>query len=388
MKNRLLIFLSAFILLIGCSQEKSEKPTTPLSEQELQFEIYDSLVVDYLGNLTLMDINPAGNRYLLIDQNTEDILVTDPKGTILHQYNLSQEGPDQILGNRLGVAKFMDNEKYLVPGSKGLTTYMLDGKRSDSFKPEFTGLSSLVIPSSQSHYVWGNQVIVQMPGRFSDLGQQGIDLQLKSKRLEMVDLNTGEYQAIIPFPQESKFNSETKEYGALDFYCSFTVSGDSLHLSFRNEAKIFSYSLKNLENPPLVKPIPIPNFQGRNTDKKPTNGGFNARDFFLGSINSVLSINQEELLISYLPGLDDETANQIISEAGSDFNKMFDEAGKLNKGGLVVFDGKSISKLIEIPEILGSLNKVKSREEIWFSLNFSEAENDYSVIYKTRLVNK
>ncbi|MAN88274.1 MAG: hypothetical protein CL555_16125 [Algoriphagus sp.] len=93
-------------------------------------------------------------------------------------------------------------------------------------------------------------------------------------------------------------------------------------------------------------------------------------------------------MISYLPGLDDETANQIISEAGSDFKKMFDEAGKLNKGGLVIFDGKSISKLIEIPEILGNLNKVNSREEIWFSLNFSEAENDYSVIYKTRLVNK
>jgi hypothetical protein len=67
---------------------------------------------------------------------------------------------------------------------------------------------------------------------------------------------------------------------------------------------------------------------------------------------------------------------------------MFKAAEELNNGGMILFDGESISPIIEKPEILGFIYKVVSKEEIWFSLNFSKAENDYSVIYKTRLVQK
>jgi hypothetical protein len=99
-------------------------------------------------------------------------------------------------------------------------------------------------------------------------------------------------------------------------------------------------------------------------------------------------MDENVFLISYLGGLSDEVANEIIAEGGSDFDKIFKMAGEKNQGGLVLFDGKNISPIIRKPENLGNINKFVSKEEIWFSLNFSKAENDYSIIYKTRLVQK
>ena len=190
MKNQLFILAAFTAILFSCQSKESETPTTPLSEQNLEFEIYDSLVVDYLGNLVLMDISPDGNRVLLVDQNTDSIFVTDPSGVILHQYKRTGEGPENIQGNRSGVAKFIDNKNYLIPSSQGIYQYSLQGELLKKYNPDFTGMSQLLIPSNETHFVKGNKVYMSLLGRYGDLGQQGLELQQKSKQVEVIDLES------------------------------------------------------------------------------------------------------------------------------------------------------------------------------------------------------
>lgn len=82
MRNHKYLYLLPFAFcLIACSGEKEETTiSTPLEEQNLEFEIYDSLVVDYLGMLSMMDISPDGNSILMIDMNTDTIFVTGKSG--------------------------------------------------------------------------------------------------------------------------------------------------------------------------------------------------------------------------------------------------------------------------------------------------------------------
>ncbi|MDE0559761.1 hypothetical protein OU792_07160 [Algoriphagus sp. NF] len=388
MRVNIILFSILLGFLTACGESKSEKPETSLSEQNLKFEIYDSLVVDYLGNLLLMDISPDGQNYLMIDQNTDTLFVIDPQGEIKHKYYRNGDDPEAIPGNRTGLGKFLDNQTILIPGSQGIATYEISGKLKKVFKPDFTGMSSLVIPFNQVHDASGQKIYIYLPGRYSDLGQQGLDFQKNSKRLEVLNLNSGEFESVTPFPKESKYSSETQEFGSLDFYTTFKIEGDSLFLFFRNEPKLFSYHLSDLEKPASVKSIPYPEFIERKVDDKPINGGFNMRDFFLGTNLSLFPTGDGDFLIQYLTGLTDEEANEVTSAAGTDFNKMFEDAEKYNGGGFALFDGSQLSPVIEKPEILGNLNKFISKDEIWFSLNFSEAENDYSVIYKTRLVSQ
>jgi hypothetical protein len=386
MKNQPLLF--GFILLIGfaCQTKEPELPTNPLSEQNLEFEIYDSLVVDYLGNVNLMDISPDGKSYMLVDQNTDTFLMADKTGAILHTYKLLGEGPNNYNTGRTGVAKFLSDDSFLVPTLTGLFKYSLNGDLIQKYNPEFTGRANLLIPASESHFVKDNKVYLHLLGREGDLGQQGLEFQAKAKLVEVLDLNNGTYEGKIPFPKSSKFSSSTAEFGAIDFYPNLALGKNNLYVAFRNEPKIFTYSLNGIDLEPTVLPIPIENFVESNTDKVPENGGFNIRNFFLGTINTINYLGEGLFLINYLEGLSDDEANQVISEAATDFDKMFKAAEELNKGGLILFDGVSISPIIEKPKILGFIYKVVSKDEIWFSLNFSEAENDYSVIYKTRII--
>lgn len=388
MRTRIIFLLASFTLFLSCTEKDNEILSKPLSEQNLRFEIYDSLVVDYLGNLMLMDISPNGENYLLIDQNTDTIFVTNKQGDIKHKYYRSGEDPESIQGNRTGLGKFLDNESILIPGSQGIVNYELSGKIKKVFKPDFQGMASFVVPFNQVHWVSEQKVYVYLPGRYSDLSQQGLAFQKESNRLEVLDLKTEKFEPAIPFPKESKYSSETQEFGSLDFYPIFNVSQDSLFILYRNEPKLFIYHLSNLEEPAKVKEVPYSEFIERKISEEPASGGFNLRDFFLGVNLSIFPTEDGKFLIRYLTGLTEEEANEVINAGGDDFNEIFVEAEKLNDGGYTLFDGSLISPNIETPEILGTLSKYVSNDEIWFSLNFEEAENDYSVIYKTRLVSQ
>lgn len=385
MRYQLSLSILILLFIFACTSKK-EETQKPLTEQQLRFEIYDSLVVDYLGNLTLMDQSPDGKHFLLIDQNTDSILVADISGKILHQYFRTGEGPEMIKGNRIGIGKFLENDRYIIPGSQGLFVYSLQGELLKSFTPDFNGVSQLVIPSNQTHAVKNNLAYSLIKGRNADLNPEAPDYKTTAKILESTDLSTGEFTPIIAIPPSSKFIEVANPFELIEFHPNFSIQGDSLYLTFRNEPKLFVYSLDNFDRPARVVPIPISEFIERKKDEKPAESGFNVRDFFLGTINSVIPAGSGQLLINYLTGLTGDQVKEAVAASGSDFNKIFEEAEKMNTSGTILFNGGEFSQPITKPSNLGNLNLSKSLDEIWFSPDFEKVENDYSVIYKTRLV--
>jgi len=388
MKNRLLIF--GFILLAGfsCQSKEPKLPDTPLSEQNLKFEIYDSLVVDYLGNLILMDISPDQKHFLLIDQNTDSIFVTDPMGVILNRYIRSGEGPEDYNDTRSGLAKFISNTEFILPATRGMYLYSLAGDLNQKYTVDFYSDVAIVVSNSDNIALNGNKIYTNLSGRYTDQGFEGVEYQQKARKIEVLDLQTGEFSPALPFPKASRFSSETEIHPAIAYYTNLAILDDSLFVSFRNEATIYIYSLSNLDSAFSFKVIPFEKFILAKPTDPNDDAAFRMRDLFVGTVNRVIPLGNGEFIVDFLSGLSDEEVDPILNEAGTDFSKMFEEANKINTAGRVVFDGKAISPIIEKPEILGSLTKFVSRDEIWFALNFSEVENDYSVIYKTRLAEK
>lgn len=376
--------------ILSCSGEKEEvKSSTPLSEQELKFEIYDSLVVDYLGNLTLMDISPDGDSFLLIDLNTDTIFVADKEGSIFYTYKKQGEGPEEYTRDRYGLAKFLNNTEFLVPSTSGIFRYQLDGKLERKYKPEFDYFPSLIVTNANNVLIHNGKIYSNYGGRYNDdFGRQGIEYQQNSTQLEVIDLESGAFEGIIPFPESSKFSSKELSYRDLTFQPNFSIHKNTLYLNFRNEPKIYAYSLDDFTKPKSVSIIPFPEFMEKTPEGSEISDSFNFEDLFIGTINTIIPMENGEFMVDYLGGLTKEKYSQAMEEAEGDINKIWPFAAKLNSGGRVIFNGNEISSPIEKPEILGNLNKYVSKDEIWFSLNFSEAENDYSVIYKVRIVSK
>ncbi|MBN7817856.1 hypothetical protein [Algoriphagus pacificus] len=377
-----LIIAFAAIYSFSCSEEKeAEKSSTPLSAQNLEFEIYDSLVVDYLGNLMLLDISPDKQNFLLMDQSNGEILITDPNGNILHQYNRSGEGPEDYNGGRSGNVVFLTNEEFLIPTTREIIQYDLEGNLIRRLKPEFQGFANLIISFSKAVIKNGDNLYLKIQGRHPDSG----DLNTYTN-LEKVNINTGEYEPIVPFPKTSKFLVPESEFQAFDYHPTFEVEGDSLYIIFRNEPVLYSYSLNDLSSPAYSKKITFNEFIERNTDAKSDPGSFSIRDFLVGSINNIDKMDDGNFLIYYTSGLTDDEFKEAESNVDGDFNQIFKNADEFNTVGYVIFDGTSVSPIIEKNDLLSTIGKFVSTDEIWFNLNFSEVENDYSVIYKTRLV--
>src|SRR5690606_3424254 len=144
----------------------------------------------------------------------------------------------------------------------------------------------------------------------------------------------------------------------------------------------------DLSSPASALNVPFEEFIEKTPEGKELTNSFNFEDLVLGTINDIVPLEKGRYLINYLGGLSKDKYEQALAEAGGETNKIWPFAAKLNPGGYVIFDGTNISSPISKSSILGKMDKYVSQDEIWFSLNFSESENDYSIIYKTRIVEK
>lgn len=115
MNKSLLITFSVLFgtLLFSCS-EKSPESNVIDPHQELRFEVYDSIMVDVLENVVLLDYQEDLDQYLVKEQRGSKVLLVDGKGKMIKEVELAGEGPNQIQffleGRFLGKDRFIFKE--------------------------------------------------------------------------------------------------------------------------------------------------------------------------------------------------------------------------------------------------------------------------------------
>ena len=389
MKNQLLFLAALALVLFSCQSKESEILTTPLAEQNLEFEIYDSLVVDYLGNLYLADISEDGKTFLLIDQKTDTLFVTDSAGAILHKYTKKGDGPGFYQQGRLGPPRFLNEEEIIIPAFRGFYLYSLSGEAARTLLPDFNPSSSLIIPYSNKLISYGEKIYYPWEGRIAnEYGVEGREFQTQVRKVEVLDLANGQFIPEMPFPKASKFSSSEKSYLNIGYSTALSRLNDSLFIAFRNEPIIYGYHFSNLDSPASLQKIPFQEFIEKEPKDAEKFGIYESRDVYGGAINSFDRTEKNRFLINYSRGLTNEEYQDIFDLIKKDQEAGYQKMTDVNTNGLVLFDGKSVSPIIEKPEGLGFVYGFISEEEIWFSPDYQEVEKDYVVIYKTRLVQK
>ena len=387
MKNQLWLFSASLLIFYSCSQKAEIQEEVPLTDQQLRFEIYDSLVVDYLGNLYLADISKDGKTFLLIDQQTDTLFVTDSQGAIIHKFSKKGEGPGMYPQGRLGPPRFLNDEEIIIPSWKGFHLYFLPGDATRSFSPEFNPTTSLVNQYDNSLVDYQEKIYYPLEGRIAnELGVEGREFQTKVRRVEVLDLSSGKFSPGIPFPKTSKFSTGEKSFLNVNYNTTLTSKDDSLYVAFRNEPVIYEYHFSTLDSPTTRYTIPFEEFIQKEPKDADKFGPYEARDLYVGAINSFDRTEKNRFLIKYNRGLTDEEYQEIFALIEKDQKEGFAKMRQINTNGSILFDGNSVSSLIKKPINLGFTYEFISEDEIWFSANFEEIENDYSVIYKTRIV--
>ncbi len=383
------LFLALVLLVFSCSPKADKLYEKPLSEQKLEFEIYDSLVVDYLGNLYLADISPNGETFMLFNDQNDSIFLTNTEGEIFSKFMRKGEGPEDYRVSRYNPPQFLNNSEIIIPAWQGFYCYSFSGNLTRKFELGYNPSSSLLDLYNNKLAITKTQIIYPWEGRNGDsLGVQGKTFQLQTRRLEVLDLESGNFTPVAPFPDQSKFKTDQTAYFNFNYTARLAGLGDSIYVAFRNEPKIFIYHLKNLNEPSKVLEIPFEEFIEKAPKDENNLTSYEMKDVYSGSINVFIPSVENRFLINYTRGLTDEEYNLVFLKTGQINQEFFEEISKISTFGWILFDGKTISSFIEKRPEIGSLGKLISEDEIWFTPNYSEVEKDFVVLYKTRLVSK
>jgi hypothetical protein len=382
------ILAAGFIIagLIFQSSCNSEKDQTELLVDAMvyEFDIIDSLMIDYLGSMSWSDISKDGKHILALDNQNSDILLFSSEGKVLGTFNKSGDQPDGIGGNPLSRPQFVRENEWAILGKNGVSAFDYNGELKRKAKPDFTVSISLSISNANIlHFIDEERALVYYMGRDNN---SSYFVSPTSSQLEMANLKEGDFTATLPIPEGSKYKDPEKIHNVLTAMPAMTINDGKLYISFKNEPKLWIYDLKDLSTPVQEINILFDEFMQKEgvapEEADDKNVGINIKDFTYGSIDKLI-VHDEKILIFYHKGISDREYDEL-QEGLSNPNDILSKVFKTNKNYLAILkpDGGLIP--MELPDRVGSIEFIDNNGNYWLSYN-REEELDYELIFKAKL---
>lgn len=381
MKSRVFFLLSLLIAAACSSPETNQKNILP----DLELHIQDSIQVDYIGLLNLMDVNPKRESILLFDPQKMQFVISDFDGKIISEFKKERDAPDGFGFYPMAAGKFNEKGNITIVSPQGIFEYDFEGNLISSSKvprDEQLPFSGRFDALKEIEFVDDKILLSGLiaRGEFNKTEPEFYDNFLQ---LVWADPQTGKFEQFLHLDSASIFqNNMSHEPGTLS--SNFAVNENQLFVITGSDPFLNIHNI----NPPYHKQtriaIGLPNYKlNPGEDPKKADPQAISFDPSFGIINKMAKVDNM-LFISYETGYDDLDAiayQEIKSqEEWREFNERIDKKYKTN---FLILDleGKKLADF-ESPE---QLNKVfVSREgSLWFiSKPNPDVEEDFVKIYK------
>lgn len=379
----------------SCDSGKNKQPESN-SLGNFEFEKLDSVQVNLLGNPVLADA--AFGKILLFETKTREFIVLDQKSEIQSRFILSEDSPEHF-GFPLLLPAFLTEDQVIIPGTKGIFIYDLQGNLKTKLRhPEaLSGSTFTDFPGYSIEPLWlANQPkILSKSFRTYDsyIGEK--EFYPRFRGIELLNLQDSSSKAWIPFPENSRF-LDGNGYIQSDFEPYFGADEQGIYLAFAGEPWLHRYawlddSLKFMETLPLdlpefseIKGKPIEQLEGIGV----------STNLSTAAIRKITSWN-DLILVTFYPGLSTEQSESISIE----FQKGNREEAMAKmktiladrKMGMAIVDKNSFNQIgiIRFPPWVNANGFVLDGDDFWFQKAFNpEQEEDFLKIYKVKLIEK
>ncbi|RAI88365.1 hypothetical protein [Algoriphagus yeomjeoni] len=240
MKNFLLLLL--FAGLLACS-EKTQETQSKAYIPELV--ITDSLVIDNLTQLALIDVKEDHSEYLFYDFKTNEFLRVDSSGEILMRANRTGDGKNNYKSSYFYTANFSGNDEILLTTSSEYFRYDLNFSLKESNPLEFTLLTRKSgknrAAQSYGNYLYTFSVEVEDMDKVYNSGVLNISYPLLTIR----DLASLERLSADSLPKESQPAIHNGMFLSLDPIVQFRK--DEMFVLFPNSPEIYVYNFPELK---------------------------------------------------------------------------------------------------------------------------------------------
>ncbi|MBT0811217.1 hypothetical protein KIH41_07985 [Litoribacter ruber] len=244
--------LCACLTLACGSAEKSTLHYEP------ELIVTDSLIIDYLGNLQLLDFKPDRSEYLLYDFQRSELVRVDQKGTIRQKANRSMDGKDSYQSRFFITANYRDNGDLLIETFGGLFVYdsalTLKEKRKLPYElaTGIIGGSRVTLPIAD--YLYAFSVGTDDRDRLQDASSLHT-----YPFLTAYDLASDQVTAREPMPEKSQMVQNPGVYRSMD---PIPLYRDGLlHLMFMYSPEIYVYDFPSLKLKEVLNLNPEPTYR-------------------------------------------------------------------------------------------------------------------------------
>lgn len=379
-----------FITLLTSSFFACESPNTSKSSENSDFnlEITDSIRVNYIGKLNLMDVNPEFKQILLFDPQNMKFVSTDFNGNILDEFGKERDAPDGFGYYPMAAGKFNSSKNIQVVSSSGIFEYDLAGNLLTSTKvprDQIKPFSGRIDAKREIQFVNGKILVTGTVarGEFNKTQPEFYDSFLQ---LVKADPKTGNYEQFLNLDPESIFQNDMS-HEPTTISTTFEVINDELYVISGTDPFLNIYALDSPYN--KIKRIPLQLKDYRlNPGEEPKKADPRAigYDSSFGIIHKLVKVG-DKLVLTYETGYDEQDAlryhEQMPNAEWEEFDTRIAEKYK-PRYQVLDLEGKMLSDF-EIPTKLGDV--FVSREgALWFIGKANpEIEEDFYTLYKVEI---
>lgn len=262
MRYRYFLAALAISCFFSCSSsDKAEQHIdTALS---YEWELVDSLDLEFLGDPMLTDVSSEGSKLIFFDSPSEEIIISDAEGKIIHTFSKEKDTPDAY-GFMLESPGFYGENQLAVYGMNGLFVFDLDGNMQKKIShPEslsgaaskyYIGKSIETIKINSKDYL----IPVSVRPRNSSPSQQ--EFYDTYRALELVNVNDASMTEIITFEEGSHFLNG-KGYIQSDYTPAYEARDEKLYFVHGGDPQLYVYHLNPKETKlDTVIQLEIPGF--------------------------------------------------------------------------------------------------------------------------------
>ena len=270
MKKYLLLLLLLGVLL-ACS-EKAQETQSEAYIPELV--ITDSLVIDNLTQLALIDVREDYSEFLFYDWKIDELLRVSATGEILASANLSEDGKDSFKTRYFATADYSGEDEILITTHAGVFIYDLDFILKEE-KPIDFSLVTRTMGGSNAAEVYKDYLYTfSVQNDEEEKLFNSDEYSTAYPFLTIRDLNSLEIIKSGYIPEQSLMATNPGEFLSLDPIVRFT-EGEIFAL-FPNSPELYVYDLPTLELKSFIDLGPDDHFK----KIKPLNKDINFDGFF------------------------------------------------------------------------------------------------------------
>ena len=312
MKNNRILFLASLVFLMFSCSGTSEN-SSEVSTQNYITVIKDSLVIDRLSTLKMLDYHDESGKLLMLDEQLGEIFILDENGEKISSFEPYVEGPNYVESQNFGWV-FLNANELMAYGRVYFHRLSVEGERLEriEYPIEVRGWALLdydpLMIEAFEVSEGQTQVLTMIPGALG-MSMRDSDVQDTASVMYKMDLASGQVQVVLNKPEKSIYKEAGQYYGA--GRPLITKLNDN-HLAFTHlaDTSVFIYDLKGEQ---LLSTIGIPKeFQ---PDVKPVS--FNSKDQPKESfVNALIYSTGNQILIERIGQIPDEVYAEIRAMGG------------------------------------------------------------------------